>query len=406
MRYWRVVEHALALSLIGTQTTATEIDVDFSKLTGSASSAIPTYLDQVNPGTMAPTARTHDAVFDRIHELGADFVRYLHWDPFQLSYPEISAPVCANSSSAPHMQLKYTDGYATGTFTHEAINVTNEDACKAMCLLHDDCAALTWVERPYEPCNLYTSISKTKKSLPGCHYWLKIGGPSHTSWDFADIDPYVVAYMNATKGHDALINFSPIPPWMATQHTEPDFGVHLGEYFSRIISWYTKGGFVDECGTRHDSGHHYEWKHWEVLNEVDNTLPGCNSLNNSATSLECAMQYTLIYDAVVQVLHRDHPSLTFTGLALAFSACPTEIAWWSYFLNASNHAPVVRDDFETYLSWVSCHWYSENGFGLKSPTTFDMLRTNPRDVFVQTAQFLAQAQTIQTVKQQVGCVCE
>ena len=42
-------------------------------------------------------------------------------------------------------------------------------------------------------------------------------------------------------------------------------GKKAGEYFSRIVSWYTKGGFVDELGVRHVSNHSYSWKYWEVL---------------------------------------------------------------------------------------------------------------------------------------------
>ena len=68
--------------------------------------------------------------------------------------------------------------------------------------------------------------------MKGCHFWVKVGGPGHTSWDFSAIDPYVISYMNATKGHDALVNFSPIPKWMVLLKDQPDFGQKLGEYFS------------------------------------------------------------------------------------------------------------------------------------------------------------------------------
>jgi len=54
--------------------------------------AIPTYLDQVNTKTMARDSPIHDAVFARIKELGADHIRYLHWDPFSISYPEPTPP--------------------------------------------------------------------------------------------------------------------------------------------------------------------------------------------------------------------------------------------------------------------------------------------------------------------------
>ena len=204
---------------------------------------------------MSPTAPIRSAVFDKIHSLGADLVRYLHWDPFALSYPEPSPPSCTNASTPAKMVLRFTDGYDSGIFTHEAINITSEAACKALCLANAECVALTWVVRPLEPCNLYTSITDHKQVLPGCDFWVKVGANSSTSWDFRDIDPYVLSYMNATQGHDALINFSPIPGWLAEQHGQPGFGVRVGEYFSRIISWYTKGGFEDECGTHHSSDH-------------------------------------------------------------------------------------------------------------------------------------------------------
>ncbi len=89
----------------------------------------------------------------------------------------------------------------------------------------------------------------------------------HTSWNFSEIDPYVVDFMNASNGRDAIINFAPIYKWghNATGFLDPT-GVQAGEYFSRIISWYTKGGFIDEFGQFHKSDFHYDWKYWEVLN--------------------------------------------------------------------------------------------------------------------------------------------
>ena len=75
--------------------------------------------------------------------------------------------------------------------------------------------------------------------------------------------------MAASAGHDSVINFAPVAHFMAnkTGFVDPT-GVAAGEYFSRIISWYTKGGFVDELGVRHVSNFSYDWKYWEVLNEV------------------------------------------------------------------------------------------------------------------------------------------
>ncbi len=35
-----------------------------------------------------------------------------------------------------------------------------------------------------------------------------------TSWDFTVIDPMTIDFLNATKGHPAVLNFSTIPQWM------------------------------------------------------------------------------------------------------------------------------------------------------------------------------------------------
>ena len=35
-----------------------------------------------------------------------------------------------------------------------------------------------------------------------------------TSWDFSLIDPMTVDFLNATKGHKVILNFSTIPAWM------------------------------------------------------------------------------------------------------------------------------------------------------------------------------------------------
>ena len=41
----------------------------------------------------------------------------------------------------------------------------------------------------------------------------------------------------------------------------------LGDYYRRLASWYTRGGFT-ELGRRHNSPHHFGIDCWEVLNET------------------------------------------------------------------------------------------------------------------------------------------
>src|SRR5437867_6149974 len=146
-----------------------------------------------------------------------------------------------------------------------------------------------------------------------------------TSWDFSVIDPMTIDFLEATKGHSVILNFSTIPQWMAktekpvaypadpdqvtwdyTQGTEfhdPTFK-QVADYYARLLSWYTQGGFTDELGKRHESGHRYAIPMWEVLNEVD---------------FEHSMSpptYTRLYDAVVEAMRRVQPGMKLVVTAL------------------------------------------------------------------------------------------
>src|SRR5580704_17884576 len=99
-----------------------------------------------------------------------------------------------------------------------------------------------------------------------------------TSWDFSLIDPMTIDFLEATKGHTVVLNFSTIPQWMyktdkpvayPDDPNEPVWDYEQGselrdpscqevaDYYARLLSWYTKGGFTDEFGKRHESGYHY-----------------------------------------------------------------------------------------------------------------------------------------------------
>ena len=60
----------------------------------------------------------------------------------------------------------------------------------------------------------------------------------------------------------------------------------MARYAARLVAWYTKGGFTDECGVRHSSGWRYKWDLLSVLNEDEyRTPPGGG------------VQYTVCWDA-------------------------------------------------------------------------------------------------------------
>ncbi|MCL6464691.1 MAG: glycosyl hydrolase family 39, partial [Acidobacterium ailaaui] len=142
------------------------------------------------------------------------------------------------------------------------------------------------------------------------------------SWDFSLIDPMTTDFLDATEGHSTIMNFSTIPAWLFktdkpvaypddpnqvtwnyTQGTElrDPSGKELGDYYARLVSWYTKGGFLDESGKEHRSGYHYSFPYWEVLNEPD--------FEHKTTP----QQYTERYDAIVSAIHRVSPQTKFVG---------------------------------------------------------------------------------------------
>ena len=188
-------------------------------------------------------SKIHDRVFQALHDLGADYVRYVPWLP----YPKL---------------------------------------------------AVAELEPPKD---------------------------GQTSWDFSLIDPMMEDFMNATPGHSVVMNFSTIPQWMFKTEkpvpypADPD-GLtwtyeqgkelrdpsrkELANYYARLVSWYTQGGFTDEAGKRHESGHHYKIDYWEVFNEVDD--------EHSMTPQD----YTASYDAIVGAIRQVAPQMKFVSLAL------------------------------------------------------------------------------------------
>ena len=184
----------------------------------------------------------------------------------------------------------------------------------------------------------------------------------HTSWDFTLIDPMTLDFLKATAGHSTILNFSTIPAWLfrtekpgtypadanavdwdynqGSELADPS-GRALGEYYARLVSWYTRGGFTDENGQTHTSGYHYSLPYWEVLNEPEgehNTTP---------------QQYTARYDAIVSAVHAVSPETKFVALALAQPSDEPE--YFEYFLNHANHKAGVPIDF------ISYHFYATPG---------------------------------------------
>jgi hypothetical protein len=209
-----------------------------------------------------------------------------------------------------------------------------------------------------------------------------------TSWEFSLIDPMTLDFLETTAGHSVVLNFSTIPAWMfktekpVSYPADPDqavwnytqgselrdpTGKELGEYYARLVSWYTKGGFTDEDGKRHDSGHKYTIDYWEVLNEPD--------LEHHPT----AEQYTVWYDAIVSAIRKVAPDMKFVGVSLARPGRAPD--YFEHFLNPKNHEAGIP------LDAISYHFYAVPALD-HTPQIQQFTFFEQADKFVDTVRFI------------------
>jgi hypothetical protein len=212
--------------------------------------------------------------------------------------------------------------------------------------------------------------------------------PAATSWDFTLIDPMTEDFMEAAGARPTVLNFSTIPAWMfktdmpVPYPKDPDAiqwdynqgselrdpsGREAGEYFARLVSWYSNGGFTDENGKAHPSGHHYDIPIWEVLNEAD--------FEHGTTP----QQYAERYDAIVEAIHRVSPKTQFMAMGLG---APSDAAeFFEYFLSPTHHRPSIPIDY------ISYHFYATPA-ALESPDTWQYTFFDQADRFISTVRFV------------------
>jgi hypothetical protein len=310
----RISKHFFAwtLPLLGTLAFGQNIQVSWDKVQ-NISKTTPTLQVVVNP-PLRPGGSLHEKAYAEVQRLGADYVRYVPWLPYpRLGVAELEPP---------------TDG--------------------------------------------------------------------KTSWDFSLIDPMTEEFLNATKGHSVILNFSTTPQWMwvtpkpvpypsdpnqviwnYTQGTElrDPSGKELGDYYGRLVSWYVNGGFTDELGKRHDSGHHFKIPYWEVLNEVD--------FEHKMTP----EQYTLVYDAIVSGIKAVAPQMQFVGMGLA--APSDNPRMFEYFLNPANHKPGIP------LDMISYHFYA-------TPSVDQTPETQQFTFFGQADHFLTTVKYVEEIRKRLS----
>lgn len=313
IRWFLVPVFMFATSLASSaQDSPTRLDVRWDRVTKELRTT-PTLQVVVNPPLRRGTP-VHDNAFQALHDLGADYVRYVPWLPYpRLGVAELAPP---------------KDG--------------------------------------------------------------------KTSWDFSLIDPMTIDFLEATKGHSVVLNVSTIPQWMyktdkpigypddpnkpvwdyeqGTELRDTTFK-EVADYYARVLSWYTKGGFTDEYGKRHESGYHYSIPYWEALNEAD--------FEHDMTP----QTYTRLYDAIVTAMKEVQPGMEFVGVSLAMPGQNPE--FFEYFLNKENHQPGVP------LDYISYHFYA-------APAPDETPDIQQHTVFAQADGFLNTVRYIESIRKRLS----
>lgn len=368
---WTLVEGDLP-SVLTTNTTATA-SVQWTSMQPMKPARI-TYQVTTNLLSMRGS-KSHDASWKSLSNLGASMARLQAWYPFPvLSVPSLDFPSglnqCGNVGRGHSITLSCRHGGVIDSIGFASYG--NPDGWCGSFLSDPTCSSPSTLTAVTNAClGLSTCTLQADEDAMG------VPGPScsasswrlavqatcnppqnNTYWDFQYLDPYVIDFLDAV-GEDSLpvVDFSTIPSWMYEEtfslpfHRWPDNPYHqdwgydtgntlidpsceqVGQWFGRLAAWYLQGGFYDEYGLYHYSGHHFNITYWEVLNEYAYEHGTSDST------------YLCIYDQVVKwvrlMADPDH-QIQFVGLALAQFQFPN-----------NNLGPF----FDRPLDWISLHWY-------------------------------------------------
>jgi hypothetical protein len=220
-----------------------------------------------------------------------------------------------------------------------------------------------------------------------------------TFWNFELIDPIFEDFYESAEGRPTIVNM-PIPDWLFKGPRRPypqdpnaidwqyEIGPDVGrefrdptfeeasDYFQRVASWYIKGGFIDELGGTHTSGHHFTIDYWEVLNEEDEG--GAHEID--------PQRYTALYDVIVGKLQKIDRKMKFSALALNDAQ---SVNYFEYFLNHKNHKDGIPLDMVSYHKYI----IAEAG-----KTAIDWRR----DMFADADRFLTTVTRIQRIRDRLS----
>jgi hypothetical protein len=266
-------------------------------------------------------------LYDNLHSLNADLVRYAAWYPYpKIGVAELEPP-------------NYTNKTTSWKFGQE-LQQMFLDTWKSV-VKHD---------------------SSNKR--------LVITFSTQPAWMFNTTD---WSYNNETNKAD----------WKYGRNGnwKPKTTQLVADYYGRFASWIINGEFQDEFnntitgGPKLGLGNLGGVTHWEVFNEPE----GEHNLS--------IQQYNIMYDAIVQNIRKrvdPNHTIQFIGLSLEGH---NEWDYWNGFLNLSNHHPDVYDSIQN--GYVSFHFYAKPS-SRTNVTTYVEVFGKQLDIFLKEVDTIIQ----------------
>ena len=198
----------------------TDVMIDWEKAPSLGKITTVPSLQVVAHGALMRDSPIHDRLFDFLRDLGASRVRYVPWLPTpRLGVAELDPPTATKTSwnftLLDEQFMDVWDAVATGRNDHSGDN-----------MIPNFSTPPTWL---YDDKKWGYNTECTSDNHCTYHGYERGTAPA-----------------SAHGGLQAL-----------------------GDYYGRLLSWYTRGGFTDELGVEHKSGLFLNITTWEVYNEPD-----------------------------------------------------------------------------------------------------------------------------------------
>ncbi len=164
-------------------------------------------------------------------------------------------------------------------------------------------------------------------------------------WDFGHLD---AAITQIRAIHQPFyLNVRSAPPWMFDgrgQLRDPTYQ-EFATYMARLVGWYNQGGFTDDNGLYHASGHQGWITTWEIWNEPNSGYEIPAPVSNPDATWMPAARFARLYDVTVAAMRAVDPTITTGGPTI------------SSFPDNQYIATFLRDATQP-IGFLSFHFYA------------------------------------------------